>query len=45
MHMSDLACKISRQLSMFGPKTTEPDPEKATVELVDDIMFGPSIFH
>lgn len=30
---------------MFGPKTTETDPEKATVEFVDDIMFEPSIFH
>lgn len=29
--MSDLACKITRHLSMFGPKTPETDPEKAAV--------------
>lgn len=42
--MSDLACKINRHLPMFGPKTTEIDPETATVGLGDNNMFGHSIF-
>lgn len=29
---------------MFGPKTTETDPEKATVGLGDDNMFGHFVF-